>query len=65
MPKRKDSPHNNFFLNQFTKSEFALSFFREYLPAELRKEIEWKSLRLAPGDFVEKALKNMRSDILF
>lgn len=65
MPKRKDSLHNNFFLSQFSKTEFALSFFQEYLPKEIRKAVDWKSLRLAPGDFVEKALKNLRSDILY
>jgi len=57
--------HNNFFLAQFRNIEFATSFFQEYLPIEVKKLVDWNQLHLAPGDFVQKALQNRKSDILY
>ena len=58
-------PHDRYFKEQFGKLEFARSFFQAYLPAELLKRIDWRDFRLTPGDFVQKALRNRKSDILY
>jgi len=65
MAKNKDSTHDNFFLTQFSRLDFALSFFQEYLPNEIKPLIDWSSLQLAPGDFVQKALRRRKSDLLY
>lgn len=63
--KRTGTPHNDFFLQQWTDLKVAHSFFEEYLPSSIQKIMDWSQLRLAPGDFVQKALKNRKSDILY
>ncbi len=65
MVKVITQPHDRYFKEQFSKLEFARSFFREYLPVELLKAVDWNDFRLAPGDFVQKALRNRKSDILY
>ncbi len=65
MKKKTGNPHNNFFIEQFTRTEVASSFFKEYLPTLVSEEIVWGSLQLVPGDFVQKALNNRKSDILY
>ena len=65
MEKGQKHPHNNFFIRQFGSPQFALSFFQNYLPQEIKEQIEWNSFRAVPSDFVSKALKNRRSDIIY
>ncbi len=57
--------HNGYFQKQFQNIEFAGSYFKEYLPKDVVAQIDFKTLRLAPGDFVGKALRNRRSDVLY
>ena len=65
MASSKGTAHNNFFLTQFRNLEFAVAFFQEYVPTELKEMVDWEKFRLAPGDFVQKALQNRRSDLLY
>ena len=64
-PKRKGTPHNDFFIQQWSDLKVAQAFFKEYLPASIQAIMDWSQLRLAPGDFVQKALKNRKSDLLY
>ena len=64
-PKRKGTPHNDFFIQQWSDLKVAQAFFKEYLPASIQVIMDWSQLRLAPGDFVQKALKNRKSDLLY
>ncbi|MCP4753003.1 MAG: Rpn family recombination-promoting nuclease/putative transposase [Proteobacteria bacterium] len=57
--------HDGYFRRQFSRLDFAHDFFQDYLPEKIRGNTDWKVLRLAPGDFVGKALRNRRSDILY
>jgi len=65
MKKKIKLGHNDYFQQQFQKIEFAVSFFKEYLPKEIVRQMDFKTLRLAPGNFVGKALRNRRSDVLY
>ena len=65
MRKKIRLSHNDYFQRQFQRGEFAVSFLRERLPKEIARRIEWDTLRLAPGDFVGKALRHRRSDVLY
>ena len=64
-PKRKGTPHNDFFIQQWSDLKVAQAFFKEYLPASIQVIMDWSQLRLAPGDFVQKALKNREKVISF
>ncbi len=61
-PKRKGTLHNDFFIQQWSDLKVAQAFFKEYLPASIQVIMDWSQLRLAPGDFVQKALKNRKND---
>lgn len=65
MAKSKAPIHNNFFLEQFRNLKTARSFFEEYLPEEVKQSIDWSAMRLAPSDFVQKALHGRHSDRLY
>ncbi len=65
MKKKIKLSHNDYFQQQFQKIEFAISFLKEHLPKEVVERIDFKTLRLAPGNFVGKALRNRRSDVLY
>jgi len=67
MTKRKifTSPHDTYVRGEFGKVELARSYFQTYLPPEIAKLVDWSSLALAPSDFVDKALKNRKGDILY
>lgn len=65
MSAEKGISHDTYFRRQFSKIEFARSFFENYLPPEIRQRVNWKKLRLVSGDFVSKALRNRRSDIVY
>ncbi len=62
---RKGTPHNDFFIQQWSDLKVAQAFFKEYLPASIQAIMDWSQLRLALGDFVQKALKNRKSDLLY
>ena len=64
-PKRKGTSHNDFFIQQWSDLKVAQAFFKEYLPASIQAIMDWSQLRLAPGDFVQKTLKNRKSDLLY
>ncbi|MCP4054227.1 MAG: Rpn family recombination-promoting nuclease/putative transposase [Mesoflavibacter sp.] len=57
--------HDSYLRKQFRQIDFARSYFQENLPESFQKIVDWDTLRLAPDDFVNKALKNRRTDILY
>ena len=63
--KPQRNPSQRFFIQQWTDLKVARSFFKEYLPEPIQQIMDWSQLRLAPGDFIQKALQNRRSDILY
>ena len=65
MAKSKKPIHNDFFIRQFSDPEFAVSFFQNHLPKQVADQVDWGNFRLASGDFVSKALKNRKSDLLY
>jgi hypothetical protein len=49
----------------FSEPEHAASLLRAILPRRLANAIDWSSLRLLPGTFVDDALKARHADLLF
>jgi predicted transposase/invertase (TIGR01784 family) len=59
------SPHNNFFIQTFSRREAAESFFQNYLPSAMVEQIDWKSLQQENGSFIDAALGNRETDLLY
>ena len=57
--------HNSLFHLTFSEPEHAASLLRTILPAAVANAIDWRSLRLVPGSFVDEALKTRHTDLLF
>jgi len=58
-------PHNRFFLQVFSRLEFASSFLRNHLPPETLANLDLSSLRLASGSFQDDELRETEADLLF
>ena len=66
MPEDEVSqPHDRFFKQVFGRQQTAAAFFQAYLPAELASAVDWTSLELVSGSFVDVALRNRQSDLLY
>ncbi len=61
----RPQPHDHAFKALLGAPENALSVFRAALPASLIEAIDQGSLRLEPGSFVDEALAEVHSDLLF
>jgi len=57
--------HDSLFYRTFSQPEHAASLLRTILPAAIAHAIDWSSLRLEPGSFVDDALKKRHTDLLF
>ncbi len=59
------NPHDKFFKETLTKRQNARSFFREYLPAEIVSQLDWRTLRISKETFVDPELRERFSDIVY
>jgi predicted transposase/invertase (TIGR01784 family) len=60
-----DNPHDALFQYTFAKVEHAAPALRTMLPAALAAQIDFATLRLVPGAFVDPELDGHRTDLLF
>lgn len=60
-----DHPHDRLFRAVFSDAAEAASLLQAAVPRELRENVEWNSLRLVEGTFVDDALRQSESDLLF
>jgi predicted transposase/invertase (TIGR01784 family) len=65
MSKSLDNPHDRFFRETFSRREVAEGFLRGYLPSAVADKIDWASLAIAKDSFIEKALRQHFSDLLY
>src|SRR5690606_35658178 len=59
------SPHDALFKSAFENPQHAAAELRHILPTELTHAIDWSSLRLEPGSFIDPKLADRHSDLLF
>ncbi|RKX83136.1 MAG: transposase [Spirochaetes bacterium] len=59
------SPHDKFFRSVMSDGKVARSFLEEYLPEEIKNIIDFNTLYIEKDSFVEKKLKDHRSDLLY
>jgi predicted transposase/invertase (TIGR01784 family) len=66
-PRRASAvnPHDAFFRTVFSRPEVAIDFFRHYLPADIADQLDLDSLEYQPESFVDHALRELYSDLLF
>ena len=58
-------PHDKFFKEAFGRLDLSRGFFRHYLPLPLVDAVDWTTLQLEPGSFVDERLAGSASDLLF
>jgi hypothetical protein len=58
-------PHDALFKSAFESPQDAAALLRELLPQPLREAIAWETLESASGSFVDLALADHHSDLLF
>jgi hypothetical protein len=58
-------PHDTIFKAAFEHPAHAAGLFRDLLPASLTEAIDWDTLALEPGSFVDPSLSKSHSDLLF
>ncbi len=58
-------PHDTIFKAAFQHPAHAAGLFREVLPDSVVRAIEWDTLALEPGSFVDPALAKSHTDLLF
>ena len=58
-------PHDSLFRNYLSDISKAETFFKVYLPEDIKALCNFSTLRLEPGSFVEKNLRKHFSDILY
>ena len=59
------NPHDAFFKEVMRKKDTACDFFKNYLPSEILRLVDLKSLEIKKDSFIEKELKRFYSDILY
>ncbi|TKD12348.1 Rpn family recombination-promoting nuclease/putative transposase [Polyangium fumosum] len=67
-PRRPDplsQPHDALFKWAFSQREHAVGLLRAALPKELADGIDWGTLRLEQGSFVDRALRHRHGDLVF
>jgi hypothetical protein len=62
---RAQPPHDALFKGVFSDLQHARPLLQAALPAGLSKAIDWSTLELRPGSFVDGALRARHSDLLF
>jgi len=57
--------HDRFFRETFSRMEIAQGFLDEYLPDEIRRQIDLSTLDIVKDSFIDKELREHRSDITY
>ncbi len=58
-------PHDKLFRATFSNPENAAGFLRHHLDAALSALVDWNSLALLPGSFIDSRMKGSEADLLF
>ena len=58
-------PHDMLFKTVFSDPSETASFLQEHLPAALSAQLDWSTLHLEEGSYVDEELRHSESDLLF
>ena len=59
------NPHDKFFKESMGRREIAASFIREYLPAEIKKHIDFRTLKITKDSHIDNEFREHFSDIIY
>src|ERR1700677_4709067 len=59
------TPHDALFRETFSDVEHAAGLLRHLLRRSIASRMQWSTLRLCPGSFVDRSLRSRHSDLLF
>jgi predicted transposase/invertase (TIGR01784 family) len=57
--------HDSFFKSVLSQPEYASQLFRQHLPEAMAAEIDWSTLKLEPGSYIDEELRETHTDLLF
>ena len=63
--KEPAQPHAKAFTFFFKEKDTAISMLKGYLPANIKKKLDFKSLKISKDSFIDKRLKNYFADLLY
>jgi len=63
--KKLSQPHAKAFTFFFKEKETAISMLNGYLPENIKKKLDFKSLKISKDSFIDKRLKNYFADLLY
>ena len=63
--KKLSQPHAKAFTFFFKEKETAVSMFNGYLPENIKKKLNFNSLKISKDSFIDKRLKNYFADLLY
>jgi predicted transposase YdaD len=64
-PSRRNRPHDKVFRRTFRRVAHARGVLRQLVGQDIAQQLDWRSLRVEPGTYVEEALRDRMSDLLF
>ena len=64
-PTPLQTPHDALFKAAFSKVTHARAMLRDVLPPELSRLVRWSTLKRQPGSFIDEALRERHTDLLF
>lgn len=59
------TPHDRLFKKFFGNIALARNFFEIHLPSSILKIVSFPSLKMVPGSFIDKSLKQSHSDMVY
>jgi len=65
MSNELHSPHDKFFKEIFSRKNSAIGYLRAYLPKAISQKMDFSSLMVYPGEYVDKTLRTSSSDLVF
>lgn len=65
MKSEVHSPHDKLFKDTFSRKDAAISYLQGFLPKEIQSHIDFDSLRLYPGEYIDSELKSTSSDLVY
>lgn len=60
-----DKPHDNFFKTSMSNLQVAKDFFQQHLSLVIQEQLDFNTLELQSGSYVDKTLKHFASDVLY
>lgn len=65
MPDKINNPHDKFVRETFSNIDRVTAFFEQFLPEDVRKQLDFTSLKISRESYIQSDLSEYLSDIVF